>query len=474
MPFCLKQIGRCTAILALVALSWFTARGGQGFQPPSQTDPAIGDLRSRIRELETQLKQMQLILDRIAALFSQPEAPPAKNATATAEHTTPQIRLQSARSLFDQGVRAEGEHLCAIAIGHFTRAIQLDPTNDSAYLHRGNCFLELGENFLAIADLTESLRLQPQNTNAYLSRGHANYADAKYLEAVADFDEAIRRGANKAADYTGRAQAYLKINQPFKAVEDYTTALKLDPTPQNYVDRANAYEAARIDDKALQDCTQAIDLAPAFEAGYLCRAKVRLAIGNKQDAIQDLQSLLAINPNYTEAQKLLQSAQGTAVAQATEPPKPAVPPGPVPRQTVIAAGPPVAGPPSLSRVTLPSPKVVEPVRSPAPVSAESVRMATAKIFEARKLVNAGQAAAAIPIFDAVRESVPNLPLLYNSRGYAYFKLKDYAHAILDFSTAINLDGPYPNAVLNRAMAKRLSGDLAGYKQDMDLLKTLRR
>lgn len=53
---------------------------------------------------------------------------------------------------------------------------------------------------------------------------------------------------------------------------------------------------------------------------------------------------------------------------------------------------------------------------------------------------------------------PRRATAYNARGYAYLRLQDYAHADADFSEAIRLRPGYPNALQNRAVARRHLGE----------------
>ena len=78
------------------------------------------------------------------------------------------------------------------AMEEFTKAIQLDPKNDSAFLHRGYCHYDLGEYPAAIADLNQSLTIQPNNSRAYAKRASALAASGQTAAAVLDANEAIK------------------------------------------------------------------------------------------------------------------------------------------------------------------------------------------------------------------------------------------------------------------------------------------
>jgi tetratricopeptide (TPR) repeat protein len=60
---------------------------------------------------------------------------------------------------------------------------------------------------------------------------------------------------------------------------------------------------------------------------------------------------------------------------------------------------------------------------------------------------------------------PANSLALNGRGYAQLRLRNYQGAINDCTQAIRLNPSYANAYLNRSVAKRAMGDVAGARDD---------
>src|SRR5579872_268710 len=136
-------------------------------QSLQQLQNEIKDLQSSVKQLSRTAKEASKNEKRARADQPTPSAPNASNASNAMS------AWQRAQEAYDRGKGFESQKLYGQAIEAFTKAIELDPKNDSAYLHRASCRYNLGNYADSISDLTESLNLQPNNSQTYSLRATA-------------------------------------------------------------------------------------------------------------------------------------------------------------------------------------------------------------------------------------------------------------------------------------------------------------
>ena len=156
---------------------------------------------------------------------------------------------------------------------HYTRAIQLDPNQVSAYNNRGITHRNLGDYNSAIDDYNRVIMLNPNDAEAYSNRGLAYQDKGDYKEAIADYTQAIQLTPDLAQAYYNRGVFYQDKGDYKKAIADYTQAIQLKPDlGQAYSNRGEVLLHLREWEKAEADLIAAkemgMDIIASFRNDY--------------------------------------------------------------------------------------------------------------------------------------------------------------------------------------------------------------
>ena len=141
------------------------------------------------------------------------------------------------------------------------------------YFNRGDAYHRKGDFDLAIGEYTKAIELKLDYTNAYNNRGVAYYNKGDYEKAIVDFNRAIDLRPDDAKTYFGRGDAYADRGEFDKAINDYNTALGLNSGfALVYYKRAVVWLRLRQWDKAGADLTIArhmrADIITVFRHDY--------------------------------------------------------------------------------------------------------------------------------------------------------------------------------------------------------------
>jgi tetratricopeptide (TPR) repeat protein len=285
-----------------------------------------------------------------------PAAPPAESAPATYDLAAansmaaipndqaltppsptislPPLRMPSAKvaALIETGKKAANADDLEKAVHDFTEAVRLDPNYPGGYTERGQALFKLGETDHAIADYTAAIKRDPNYGPALRGRAMANlYRGATDL-ALTDLSRAIQLAEidpnrlsplelfyarrSRATIYGNKMQHDGEIADCGAIIEAYKRDKALNVALVGiyqaegaanliatiYRQRANAYIRQSNPELARADLTAAVALSAdrGFSA-LVDRARLNEAIGQRDQAIMDLQAALAIRPGSEEA-----------------------------------------------------------------------------------------------------------------------------------------------------------------------------
>jgi tetratricopeptide (TPR) repeat protein len=456
-------------ITLLTCAGWLFS---QEIEPPDLLG-VIKNIEATLRQLQKDVKDLHGSVKELSKSGRKKPGQPAASPSAVPDSGP---AWQLAREAYERGRRSEELKACGPATEEFTKAIQLDPKNDSAFLHRAYCHYELGEYADAIADLDKSLALQPNNSRAYAKRASALAASGKASAAILDANEAIHRDAKNPAHYLLRASLNQQLGNSPGTMDDFAKAIALAPDSDSaYLARAAFLRSQGQVQKALDDCYQAIRVNSADAAAYVCRAQFYLSTGAAQPALEDINRAMLIGHNPGETTALLASAQnmlrsGQSVSSPAQLPAANSAPA-LSADTADVAPLLIALPATTTAVTATAPApAVEKRKTEATDSAARrsqpavVRNEPAICRDANCSYRNGRLYSDQQRFDealsAYSEALrlePKNALFRNARGYAYLRQHQYREAIADFNEALRLNPNYVNASRNRAVAMESVG-----------------
>tara|TARA_B100000686_G_scaffold211214_1_gene218061 strand:- start:270 stop:2297 length:2028 start_codon:yes stop_codon:yes gene_type:complete len=115
------------------------------------------------------------------------------------------------------------------AINQYTLAIKLNPTATEAYYNRGLVYLIDKRFSRSIQDIDKVLTLSPGYKRAHFYKALALYKSRKYIESIVDFDIHINKYNNDSNGYYFRGNAHHKLDHLKEARADYKKTLQYDP-----------------------------------------------------------------------------------------------------------------------------------------------------------------------------------------------------------------------------------------------------
>jgi tetratricopeptide (TPR) repeat protein len=101
-------------------------------------------------------------------------------------------------------------------IDDYTKAIELNPNEASAYIRRGVAYEAKRDYNNAIADFTTAINMR--DNVGYLYRGSAYQEKREYDRAIADLSKFIEMNPNASLAYWGRGQVYICMREYGKAI----------------------------------------------------------------------------------------------------------------------------------------------------------------------------------------------------------------------------------------------------------------
>jgi tetratricopeptide (TPR) repeat protein len=305
----------------------------------------------------------------------------------------PDLRLGACARLIESG-RYRDDRL-KLATWHYNRALA----------HQAN-----RDDEPALVELNRTMELLPDASVAANTRGDLHFKRGRYKEAADDFALSARNDPAWGLPLNNLGLAQTQLQQWDRAIDSFTRALKISANwADAYENRGYVYLQLKRYDEALIDLNQAIALYPSSAFSYRSRGNVLAATGKLADAVKDYDRAIQINDRDPWA------FAGRALALIHQ------------RETSRAQ------------------KDAEAAEKLAP---DNPWLANHICYQ---LALADKAKEALPHCDRALAIKPD-PEIYDSRGFAYLRLKRPAEAVNDYNQTLAKNPRHAMAMFGRCLA----------------------
>ncbi len=187
------------------------------------------------------------------------------------------------------------------AIEDFNKAINLKPNYQKAFSNRGIAYAELGEFESAIRDISQAIKLNPNYATAYNNLGRTYYLKCDASRAIENLNKAVALEPNLAEAYNNRGAVYLYKRKYCRAIEDFDKAIELKPNlAEAYNNRGAAYANKKDFRSAIADFDLAIQWKPDDAQYYSNRGMAHWEKGEYDLAITDLTKAVELDPDNAD------------------------------------------------------------------------------------------------------------------------------------------------------------------------------
>lgn len=217
-------------------------------------------------------------------------------------------RPANPRAFYNLGRAFDDESNPPEAIKCYAKALALKPDYRDARMNLGSARLATGDAPGAIAEFDCVIAKWPSFANAYLNMGIARTRQSDTAGAVAAYKKALSLDPRNAQAHYSYGNLLAEGRKTSQAEAEYREAVAIDPSfAPAHLNLGNLLGAKGDDAGALAAFQNAVSAAPGYPRARMALAIALARQGRKPEAEQQLIQALRLNPQFTDAARMLES-----------------------------------------------------------------------------------------------------------------------------------------------------------------------
>ena len=187
----------------------------------------------------------------------------------------------------------QGKHL--EALGHYKKAIKINPNDSLALSNFGSSLNVLGQNQEALAVFQKALKINPNYFECWYNAGNVLCSMGRYDEAIPCYEQSVKLNPEYIQAHINQGKALFDLKRYSESLNSYDKALNLKPDyAEAYSNKGDALSDLRRYDEAIAHYDKALNLRPDYAEAYF----------NKGNALSDLKRYDEALAHYDKALNL--------------------------------------------------------------------------------------------------------------------------------------------------------------------------
>jgi len=223
------------------------------------------------------------------------------------------VQAQTAKQYFKAGEDFTKANNYQDAIIQFTKAIELDPDYEKAYVNRALAYSRTGEHQSAAEDFDRALVFNDKDEELYFFSGKEWHLHGSNQFALIKLTTAINMKKNFEEAYLERHAVYMDMEEYDKALEDCQMCLKLNDDEQAYFNLAKVYEKLSMNSEAEEAYKNSLQKNRRVVETHFAYAELLYSLEKYNEAGVEVTQVLQLEPRHLEGillQSQVLAAQG--------------------------------------------------------------------------------------------------------------------------------------------------------------------